>query len=77
MRPVVLVMVKAPRAGRVKTRLVPPLSGADAATLAACFAQDAVANARRAALQVIVAYTPDDASRTLEELLPDKDIALD
>lgn len=74
MRPVVIVMVKAPRAGRVKTRLVPALSGADAATLAACFAQDAVANARRAALQVIVAYTPDDASRTLKELLPDKDL---
>jgi rSAM/selenodomain-associated transferase 1 len=34
------VMTKAPRAGRVKTRLVPPLTPDEAATLNACFLRD-------------------------------------
>jgi len=72
--PVCIVMVKAPRPGAVKTRLVPPLSGTDAASLAACFAQDAVGGARRVLQQVIVAYAPDDGRRALEELLPHKDL---
>ncbi len=72
--PVCIVMVKAPRAGAVKTRLVPPLSGAEAASLAACFAQDAVANARHVLPQVIVAYAPADGRRALEELLPHKEL---
>ncbi len=73
-RPVCIVMVKAPRAGAVKTRLMPPLSGAEAASLAACFAKDVVANASRAVQQVVVAYAPSDGRRALEELLPHKDL---
>lgn len=68
--PVCIVMVKAPRAGAVKTRLVPALSGANAASLAACFAQDAIANVRHVVRQVIIAYAPRDGRPALEQLLP-------
>jgi len=70
MLPVCIVMVKAPRAGAVKTRLVPPLSGAQAAALAACFAQDTVAALRRVVPEVVVAYAPADGRAALEALLP-------
>jgi rSAM/selenodomain-associated transferase 1 len=71
MRAVVVVMVKAPRAGLVKTRLAAWLSASDSAALAACFAQDTVATARRVAPELIVAYTPGDGRALLEALLPD------
>ena len=61
-------MIKAPRAGEAKTRLVPALSAEDAASLAACFARDALAHARRVASEVLVAYTPADARPALAEL---------
>lgn len=70
MRPVVVVMVKAPRAGLVKTRLAPGVSATESAALAACFAQDAVATARRVAPELIVAYAPHDGRALLEALLP-------
>jgi rSAM/selenodomain-associated transferase 1 len=69
-RPVVIIMVKAPRAGLVKTRLTPPLIAEDAASLAACFAQDTVANARRVVRDLIIAYTPSADRAILEALLP-------
>jgi uncharacterized protein len=69
-RPVVIVMVKAPLPGFAKTRLAPPLSEGDASSLAACFAQDAVATARRAAADVVIAFTPSGGRATLEALLP-------
>src|SRR4029453_12228202 len=37
------VMTKAPQAGRVKTRLVPPLTGEEAAELNKCFLRDTAA----------------------------------
>ncbi len=74
LNPVCVVMVKAPRAGAVKTRLVPVLSDADAASLAACFAKDWVANVRRVVRQVIVAYAPSDGRSALAELLPHDDL---
>jgi len=52
-----LVIAKAPVAGRVKTRLTPPCSPADAAGLAAAALADtlaAVARSRRAARRVLV-----------------------
>jgi rSAM/selenodomain-associated transferase 1 len=69
LRPVVILMVKAPRAGLAKTRLSPALSEEDAASLAACFARDALARARMVAREVIIAYTPADARDALAELL--------
>ena len=71
MRPVCIVMTKAPRAGAVKTRLVPPLSGAQAASLAACFARDTVACVRRVVPEVMLAYAPADGRARLEELFPE------
>jgi len=69
-RPVVIVMVKAPVPGTVKTRLVPPLTADSAAALAAAFVQDAVRNARLIA-DVLIAYSPADGNLLLESLLPD------
>jgi rSAM/selenodomain-associated transferase 1 len=69
-RPVVIVMIKAPRAGLVKTRLVPPLSEKQAASLAACFAQDVVRSAAGVAGELLVAYSPADGRDSLEALLP-------
>ena len=68
-RPAVIVMVKAPVPGTVKTRLVPPLTAEAAAGLAAAFAQDAVRNARQIA-DVLVAYAPAGGNLILEPLLP-------
>ncbi|HEY2971600.1 MAG TPA: TIGR04282 family arsenosugar biosynthesis glycosyltransferase [Pyrinomonadaceae bacterium] len=69
-QPIVIVMVKAPRPGEVKTRLVPPLSESDAASLAACFARDTILNAKRTVKDVLVAYTPTEARSDLEAILP-------
>lgn len=69
-RPACIVMVKAPRAGAVKTRLVPPLSGAQAAAVAACFARDVVEGLRRLVPDLIVAYAPPGGRAPLEALLP-------
>jgi rSAM/selenodomain-associated transferase 1 len=63
-------MVKAPRAGQVKTRLCPPLSPEEAAALAACFARDMVRNALSITRHVFIAYTPAAGRETLEALLP-------
>lgn len=58
----IAVMAKAPRAGQVKTRLVPPLTPEAAGLLSACFLRDITENirlaARAAALQGYVAYAP-------------------
>lgn len=70
-RPAVIVMVKAPRAGFAKTRLVPALSETEAASLAACFAQDLVRGASRVATNLLIAYTPSDGREVLESILPD------
>lgn len=69
MRPVVIIMVKVPVPGTVKTRLVPPLTAQSAADLAAALAQDAVRNIRPIA-GVLVAYSPPDGRTLLELLLP-------
>jgi uncharacterized protein len=68
------VMAKAPRAGEVKTRLVPPLDHEEAANLSACFLADTAANmhavAARHAADCIAVYTPIGAEETLSQLLP-------
>ena len=67
-RPVVVVMVKAPVPGTVKTRLLLPPE--EAAALAAAFAGDVVRNARAVA-EVLIAYAPADGRALLKPLLPD------
>jgi rSAM/selenodomain-associated transferase 1 len=70
-QPVVIIMVKAPRPGAVKTRLTPPLPPDRAASLAAAFAQDVAAIARLVCGRVLVAYAPADGQATLAPLLPE------
>ncbi len=76
------VMIKAPRAGTVKTRLVPPLTHAEAAALNVCFLRDTTANINDAADELarvvdgearaagIAVYTPVGAESAFDELLP-------
>ncbi|MCA1579657.1 MAG: TIGR04282 family arsenosugar biosynthesis glycosyltransferase [Acidobacteria bacterium] len=63
-------MAKDPRAGSVKTRLVPRLTQAEAAELAICFLRDTVLNVQRVIDHVMVAYTPADARSHLEMIAP-------
>ena len=70
MRPVVIVMVKAPRPGLVKTRLSPPLQPAEAASLARCFIEDVVSSALSVSPNVIVAFTPANERTMMEGFLP-------
>ena len=60
----ILLFAKEPLAGRVKTRLVPPLTAPEAAALAAAFLADlhrTLASAHGAKLAVAI---PDDSSKT-------------
>jgi hypothetical protein len=75
------VMIKAPRAGTSKTRLVPPLTHAEAAALSVSFLCDTAANiaevctehssgAPVGAVDAVAAYTPMGAEAAFDELLP-------
>jgi rSAM/selenodomain-associated transferase 1 len=70
MPPMVIVMTKAPRTGRVKTRLCPPLSADEGAELAACFIRDTLRQAARIVPTLIVAYDPPDGLAELRTLAP-------
>lgn len=71
----VAVMAKAPRVGEVKTRLVPPLSPAEAAALSAAFIRDIAENilgaAQSVAIHGYVAYSPPGSERAFAGVLPD------
>lgn len=54
----VIIMAKAPEAGKVKTRLQPFLSPEKAAEFAACLLHDVVNNAKTFQNQLIIAYSP-------------------
>jgi uncharacterized protein len=69
------IMTKAPRAGQVKTRLVPPLTSEDAAKLNICFLRDtaaAIATACRSTERArgIGIYTPVGAEAAYIDILP-------
>lgn len=67
------VMTKAPRAGQVKTRLVPPLTHDEAAQLNSCFLHDtasAISNAAPEAARGIAVYTPLGAEAVYADILP-------
>ncbi len=71
-RIVVAIMAKTPRAGEVKTRLCPPLSGAEAAELYRCFLLDKIEQVR--ALKEAtpaIAYAPAEGRAVFEEVAPD------
>jgi rSAM/selenodomain-associated transferase 1 len=70
------VMAKAPRAGQVKTRLSPPLTPAEAASLNICFLQDtaeniaAVADSGVRCATGLIAYTPAGDASAFDGMLP-------
>src|SRR3970040_2084461 len=65
------IMAKAPEAGRVKTRLCPPLSPDDAAKLYRCFLLDKIAQVREVAgVEPFLAYAPAQAAAVVEALAP-------
>jgi len=65
------VMAKAPAAGQTKTRLMPLLSGEEAAALYRCLLLDTLdLMAQVPCVQPIVAYTPASARPTLEAIAP-------
>jgi rSAM/selenodomain-associated transferase 1 len=70
------VMTKAPEAGKVKTRLTPPLSSEEAAALNTCFLRDTAAAIARTAEQGIArgigVYTPVGAEAAYTGILPDE-----
>src|SRR5437762_3596852 len=67
------IMTKAPRAGQVKTRLVPPLSPEDAAQLNVCFLRDTAAAITKAcgkSARGVGVYTPIGAEAAYIDILP-------
>lgn len=66
------LMAKAPFAGEVKTRLVPPLTPREAAALNICFLRDMAANINEIeAGSGLVVYTPKGAESAFAGLLPE------
>ncbi len=70
------VMAKAPRPGKVKTRLCPPLTGEEAAALNICFLRDTTQNiaamAEEGNAAGLISYTPVGDEAAFEGLLPTK-----
>ena len=68
------LMAKAPIAGEVKTRLVPPLTALEAAALNICFLRDMAANIQNVseteAAAGLVVYTPAGAEAAFDGVLP-------
>ena len=68
----IAVMAKAPSAGQVKTRLVPPLSAEEAMQLSGCFLQDVTANialaSRTIPIDAYVAYAPAGSEAAFADL---------
>lgn len=69
------VMAKAPKPGRVKTRLSPPLTPEQAAAINAAFLRDTVANlllaCRECAAVPVISYTPVGEEAAFAGILPD------
>src|SRR6266542_1349565 len=67
------LMAKVPTPGAVKTRLTPPLTPEDAATLSVCFLRDMTTNIASLSgdrMNAVILYTPADAEALLHDLLP-------
>ena len=72
MRPALAIMVKAPRPGQVKTRLVPPLSHDEAASLYRCFLKDIFSKLSSIAdTDIFVAYAPEGSIGEIKPLAPE------
>ena len=67
------LMAKVPLAGAVKTRLTPPLTSEEAATLSICFLRDMTSNVAgltEDGMEGMVLYTPLGTEKMLHDLLP-------
>src|SRR5271170_6710421 len=68
------VMAKAPRPGKVKTRLSPPLTPDQASDLNACFLRDTVTSLRaatpKAPAEWVISYTPIGEEAAFRGILP-------
>jgi rSAM/selenodomain-associated transferase 1 len=66
------IMAKAPRPGKVKTRLAPPLTLEQSAALNICFLRDTAANiASVEGAAGLICYTPIGDEEAFDSLLPD------
>jgi rSAM/selenodomain-associated transferase 1 len=67
-------MTKEPEAGKVKTRLTPPLTANEAAELNSCFLRDVAASLTSVCRQMpalgVAVYTPKGAEAAYENILP-------
>lgn len=69
-RPAIVIVAKLPVAGRVKTRLCPPLAPHEAAALYTCFLQDTTANvASLSAAETYIALDTAALTRELQALV--------
>lgn len=69
------VVAKEPAAGRTKTRLCPPLDGATAAALYACFLRDTLELMRQVpGVRRSIAYLPEKADAYFRALAPDMEL---
>jgi len=70
----VAVMVKAPRTGEVKTRLVPPLRAEEASLLSVCFVKDILANllsvSETLPVDCYAAYSPPGSEALFRDFVP-------
>jgi hypothetical protein len=67
-----LVVAKQPSPGQTKTRLTPPLTSEQAATLYECFLLDTLDLVRRVpGVQPVIAYLPREAEEYFARLAPD------
>jgi uncharacterized protein len=68
------IMTKAPRAGEVKTRLIPPLTPTEAAEINSCFLRDLATSishtCRMAPARGVAVYTPAGTETGYQEILP-------
>jgi rSAM/selenodomain-associated transferase 1 len=70
------IMTKAPQAGKVKTRLTPPLTPEEAAGLNVCFLRDLASSIEKACKQSpargVGIYMPVGAEAAYEDILPER-----
>src|SRR6266508_1213006 len=71
-RVTVVIMAKAPEAGRVKARLCPPLSPREAAELSRCFLLDPIERVREVPAAVtVIAPAPPESHYVFQALASD------
>jgi len=71
-RVALVIMAKAPEAGRAKTRLTPPLSASEAAELSRCFLLDTIQRVREVRdIAPVIAHDPPESAALFAALAPE------